>query len=100
MYKIVTEKAARKIVEREKNVVVIHSKDGCPVCEYFIPEVVEPIIEEWEDRVKFIMVKETLFFPAAQHPIMYFFKNGKCVQHPGGAAPAEAVVNMLEAFYA
>jgi len=79
------------------NLVVVHSKDECPVCQYFIPQVLEPILKNYD--VKCVMVKEMLTFPVQAHPVTYFFKNGKCIQHPQGAAPAEAIVKMLDSFY-
>jgi DNA polymerase elongation subunit (family B) len=96
--KVVTEKAALKLIKSNIDLVIVHSKDGCPVCDYFIPEILEPILEEY-DEVKSVMVKERLTFPVGAHPVIYFFKNGKCIQHPQGSAPADAVKDMMNAFY-
>jgi hypothetical protein len=96
--KVVTEKAALKMIKTVDNLVIIHSKDSCPVCEYFIPEVLEPILKDY-DNITSVIVKEELTFPVTAHPITYFFKKGKCVQHPQGAAPEKAIITMLEAFY-
>jgi len=96
--KVVTEKAALKLIKSNIDLVIVHSKDGCPVCDYFIPEILEPILEEY-DEVKSVMVKERLTFPVGAHPVIYFFKNGKCIQHPQGSAPEKAVREMMESFY-
>jgi thioredoxin-like negative regulator of GroEL len=96
--KVVTEKAALKLIKSNIDLVVVHSKDECPVCQYFIPEVLEPILEEYEN-VKTVMINEQLTFPVGSHPVIYFFKNGKCVQHPQGSAPEKAVREMMESFY-
>ena len=96
--KIVTETTARKLIEKENNLVIVHSKDECPVCQYFIPEVLEPILNEYTN-VASVMIKEQLTFPVGSHPVIYFFKNGKCVQHPIGAAPDTAVREMMKALY-
>lgn len=96
--KIVSEKSAIKFVKNNDNVVIVHSKDGCPVCEYFIPEILEPIMEDWPN-VKVKTVKEQLTFPVGSHPVIYFFKNGKCIMHPSGSAPEKAVREMMESLY-
>jgi len=95
---VVSEKTALKLIKKHKNIVIVHSKEGCPVCEYFIPDVLEPIFEDYPD-VKIKMVKEQLTFPVGSHPVVYLFKNGRCVQYPQGAAPEEAVRTMMDAFY-
>jgi len=96
--KVVSEKSAIKFVKNNDNVVIVHSKDGCPVCEHFIPAVLEPIFKDY-DNVKVRMIKEQLTFPVGSHPITYFFKNGKCVMHPAGAAPDKAVREMMNTLY-
>jgi len=96
--KVVTEKAALNIVKEKDDVVIVHSKDGCPVCEYFIPEVLEPLFEDYPN-VTVRMVKEQLTFPAPSHPVTYFFKNGKCIMHPSGSAPDNAVREMMDKLY-
>jgi thioredoxin-like negative regulator of GroEL len=96
--KVVTEKAAFKLIKNTDDLVIVHSKDECPVCQYFIPEVLQPVLEKYK-HVTSVMVKEQLTFPVGAHPVIYFFKNGKCVQHPSGSAPEDAVDKMMEAFY-
>ena len=96
--KIVSEKSAMQFIKNNDNTVIVHSKDGCPVCEYFIPEVLEKIFVDFPN-VKVRMIKEQLTFPVNSHPVTYFFKNGKCVQHPQGSAPEEAVREMMRTFY-
>lgn len=96
--KVVTEKAAFKLIKNTDDLVIVHSKDECPVCQYFIPEVLQPVLEKYK-HVTSVMVKEQLTFPVNVHPVIYFFKNGKCVQHPHGAAPEKAVLDMMDGFY-
>lgn len=96
--KTISEKAALKKIKSEDNLIIVHSKDGCPVCEYFIPEVFEPILKKWPD-VKVFVIKEQLTFPVSAHPVIYLFKNGKCVQYPQGAAPEDKVIEMLTMYY-
>ena len=96
--KVISEKAAMEFIKKNNNVVIVHSKDGCPVCEYFIPEVLEPIFNDYEN-VKIKMIKEQLTFPVGSHPVTYFFKNGKCIMHPSGSAPEKAVREMMDTLY-
>jgi thioredoxin-like negative regulator of GroEL len=96
--KVVSEMVAMKLIKSNDNLVIVHSKDGCPVCEHFIPEVLEPVLKDWP-KVKVKMVKEQLTFPVGSHPVIYFFKNGKCVLHPQGSAPEKAVREMMGSFY-
>lgn len=99
-FDVVTEKEARKMVAQYKDVVVIHSKESCPVCKYFVPEVLYPIMTDKKyERIKTVVVMEQLFFPVASHPVVYFFKGGKCVQHPSGSAPEAAVRQLMDTFY-
>jgi hypothetical protein len=95
---VVSEEVARKLITEHQNLVVVHTKKGCPVCEYFIPEVVTPILKEY-NYVKSVVVTEQMAFPHEAHPVIFFFKGGKCVQHPIGAAPPEAVKQLMETFY-
>jgi hypothetical protein len=99
-FKVITEKAARKIVAREKFVVLVHTKKTCPVCDNFLPNVLAPIFakERFKD-IKVYEIAETLFFPVGSHPVTYFFREGHCIQHPAGAAPAETVENLLDTMY-
>ena len=38
-FPVVTEKKARKIIDKGGNVVIIHTRASCPVCDHFLPEV-------------------------------------------------------------
>jgi len=96
--KIVSEKSALNIIKNNPNVVIVHSNDGCGVCQQFIPNILDPIAKQWPN-VKFKMIKEKLTFPVASHPVTYFFKNGKCIMHPAGGAPDDAVRKMMESLY-
>ena len=49
--------------------------------------------------VKIYQMSETMFWPVGQHPITYFFKNGRCIQHPAGQTTIEVVENLLDTFY-
>jgi hypothetical protein len=96
--KVLSEKAAMKRIKSDKDLVIVHSKEGCAVCEYFIPEVLEPILNDYPNLPCYA-VKESLTFPVAQHPTTYFFKNGKCNMFPSGSAPEKAVREMMESLY-
>jgi thioredoxin-like negative regulator of GroEL len=98
MNKKITEKAALKIIRNNSKVILVHTKPGCPVCEYFVPEVLEPLLEEYEHVIS-VFVEEPLMFPQQSHPVTFFFKDGKCVQHPHGAAPDKAIRDMMDKFY-
>ena len=99
LLKMKSEDEVRELIKSEKNLVVVHSKLGCPVCEYFIPEVLTPILDEFSGLVSSVIIREQLTFPVNSHPVIFFFKNGKCVQHPQGSAPEEAVREMMRTFY-
>jgi thioredoxin-like negative regulator of GroEL len=96
--KVITEKDAIQLVSDKENVVIVHSSDTCPICDHFVPQVLEPIFDDY-GNVEVRIVKEKLTFPVAAHPVVYFFKNGTCVQHPSGAAPEKAVRDMMDTFY-
>ena len=99
-FPIVTEKKARKIIDKGGDVVIIHTRDSCPVCDHFLPEVLKPIFAK--DKYKNIQIyqmTENMFFPVGSHPITYFFKNGRCIQHPAGQTTIDIVENLLDTFY-
>ena len=98
--KTVSEKAARELVKKHKDVVIVHTKKTCPVCEYFVPEVLLPIFgDEKYKHVRVYEITEDMTFPVGSHPVTYFFKNGKCVHHPSGSAPEKAVRDLMDTFY-
>ena len=43
VFPTVTEKKARKIIDKGGNVVFIHTKDSCPICDVFLPTVLKPV---------------------------------------------------------
>jgi len=99
-FPVVTEKKARKIFEKERFVVFVHTKSSCPVCDVFVPEVLVPISKDPKySGIQFYEITENLTFPVGAHPVTYFFREGLCTQHPAGAAPIEAVKNMLDTLY-
>ena len=99
-FPIVTEKKARKIIDKGGDVVIIHTRKNCPVCDHFLPEVLKPIFakDKYKD-IQIYQMTETMVFPVGQHPITYFFKNGRCMQHPAGQTTIEIVENLLDTFY-
>jgi hypothetical protein len=99
-FKVVTEKKARKILRTESKVVFVHTKTTCPVCDQFLPNVLEPIFqkEKYKD-INIYEIKESLLFPVGSHPVTYFFRDGYCSQHPAGAAPPEVVENLLDTIF-
>jgi|TARA_B110000881_G_C18308952_1_gene380917 hypothetical protein len=99
-FKVVSEKAARKIIATKKPVVFMHTKSSCPVCDVFIPEVMLPLSkdERYKD-IQFLQITENLMFPVGSHPVTYFFREGVCTQHPAGAAPMATVRNLLDTMY-
>ena len=100
-FPIVTEKKARKIIEKGGNVVFIHTRETCPICDVFLPEVLKPVFakEKYKGIVEIYQITEAMTFPVGQHPQAYFFKNGKCIQHPAGQTTIEVVENLLDTFY-
>tara|TARA_B100001245_G_scaffold136354_1_gene101263 strand:- start:852 stop:1223 length:372 start_codon:yes stop_codon:yes gene_type:complete len=99
-FKVVTEKKARKIIQQQSKVVFIHTKTTCPVCDKFLPEVLEPIFKKEKYRdINIYEIKEPLLFPVGSHPVTYFFRDGYCSQHPAGAAPPEVVENLLDTIF-
>ena len=99
-FKVVTEKKARKILRTESKVVFVHTKTTCPVCDQFLPNVLDPIFqkEKYKD-INIYEIKEPLLFPVGSHPVTYFFRDGYCSQHPAGAAPPEVVENLLDTIF-
>ena len=99
-FPIVTEKKARKIIDKGGNVVIIHTRENCPVCDHFLPEVLKPLFakDKYKD-IQIYQMTETMFFPVGSHPITYFFKNGRCIQHPAGQTTIDIVENLLDTFY-
>ena len=100
VFPIVTEKKARKIIDKGGNVVFIHTKDSCPICDVFLPTVLKPVFakEKYRD-ISIYQITESLTFPVGAHPQTYFFKNGICIQHPAGQTTIEVVENLLDTFY-
>ena len=99
-FPIVTEKKARKLIDKVENIVFIHTKDSCPICDVFLPNVLKPIFAK--DKYKGIevyQITESMTFPVGQHPQTYFFKDGDCIQHPAGQTTIEVVENLLDTFY-
>ena len=43
VFTVVTEKKARKIIDKGGDVVFIHTRENCPVCDHFLPEVLKPV---------------------------------------------------------
>ena len=99
-FPVVTEKKARKLIETRKNIVFVHTKSTCPVCDVFVPNVLVPISKDPKySDITFYEIVESLTFPVGAHPVTYFFREGLCTQHPAGAAPEDAVRNMLDTLY-
>ena len=96
----VTEKKARKIIDKGGNVVFIHTREECPICDSFLPAVLKPVFakEKYKD-IPIYQITEALTFPVGAHPQTYFFKNGQCIQHPAGQTTIEVVENLLDTFY-
>ena len=96
----VTEKKARKIIDKGGNVVFIHTRANCPICDNFLPDVLKPIFaKEKYKGIEIYQITEQMLFPVGQHPITYFFKEGRCMQHPAGQTTIENVETLLNTFY-
>lgn len=99
-FPVVDEKKARKLIDSRKNIVFVHTKSTCPVCDVFVPNVLVPISKDKKySGIDFYEITESLTFPVGAHPVTYFFREGLCTQHPAGAAPEEAVRTMLDTMY-
>mgnify|MGYP001166611915 CR=1 FL=1 len=100
VFPVVTEKKARKIIQKGGKVVFVHVKDTCPICDVFLPDVLLPIAQDQKYRdIEFYQINESLTFPVGAHPVTYFFREGYCVQHPSGQAPKETVENLLDTIF-
>ena len=99
-FPVVTEKKARKIIDKGEAVVFIHTRENCPICDTFLPNVLKPIFakDKYKDITIYQMM-EPMLFPVGQHPITYFFKDGRCIQHPAGQTTIENVEQLLDTFY-
>ena len=45
-FQTVTDIKARKIIDKGGNVVFIHTRDDCPICDSFLPTVLKPVFEK------------------------------------------------------
>jgi hypothetical protein len=100
VFTVVTEKKARKIIDKGGDVVFIHTRENCPICDTFLPDVLKPIFaKEKYKGIEIYQMMEPMTFPVGQHPITYFFKEGRCIQHPAGQTTIENVEQLLDTFY-
>jgi hypothetical protein len=100
VFTVVTEKKARKIIEKGGNVVFIHTRENCPHCDSFLPDVLKPIFaKEKYKGIEIYQITESMIFPVGQHPQSYFFKDGRCFQHPAGQTTTENVETLLNTLY-
>ena len=99
-FPIATEKKARKLIDKGGDVVFIHTRENCPVCDNFLPNILKPIFEKDKYKgIEIYQIMESMTFPVGQHPITYFFKDGRCIQHPAGQTTVDIVENLLDTFY-
>ena len=99
-FPVVTEKKARKIIDKGGDVVFIHTRENCPICDTFLPNVLKPIFAKDKYKgIEIYQITESMTFPVGQHPISYFFKEGRCIQHPAGQTSIENVESLLDTFY-
>jgi hypothetical protein len=99
-FPVVTEKKARKIIDKGGDVVFIHTRENCPICDSFLPNVLKPIFAKDKYKgIEIYQMMEPMLFPVGQHPITYFFKEGRCIQHPAGQTTIENVEQLLDTFY-
>ena len=84
-FPVVTEKKARKIIDKGKDVVIIHTRDSCPVCDHFLPEVLKPVFakDKYKD-IQIYQMSEAMFWPVGQHPMV----TSKISQDPGTRSAA------------
>ena len=100
IFPVATEKKARKIIDKGGDVVFIHTRENCPVCDNFLPNILKPIFEKDKYKgIEIYQIMESMTFPVGQHPITYFFKDGRCIQHPAGQTTIENVESLLDTFY-
>ena len=98
---VVREEEAKAQVLLYNNVVVVVAKPGCEVCEYFIPEVLDPLFKEefWVKNIHFLVIENNTFFPHKIAPMVFCYKNGKLVHTSDGAAPKEKVKKLINDVY-
>jgi hypothetical protein len=95
-----SEENVRIRVLSQPNVVVLNSKVDCPVCEYYIPEVLSPIFEKkCYDNIEFYNIESDLLFPVDVRPRLFFFKDGVVQYFSTGSLPQYEVINLLERYY-
>jgi hypothetical protein len=94
------EEYIRERVLTQEYVVVLNSKIDCPVCEYYIPDVLEPVFsDEKYNHIEFYELEDELLFPIDVRPRLFFFKKGKPECWSTGALPQYEVYNLLERYY-
>ena len=100
VFTVVTEKKARKIIEKGGNCVFIHTRENCPHCDSFLPDVLKPIFEKDKYKgIEIYQITEMMTFPVGAHPQSYFFKDGRCFKHPAGQTTTENVETLLNTLY-
>ena len=100
VFTVVTEKKARKIIDKGGDVVFIHTRENCPHCDSFLPDVLKPIFAKDKYKgIEIYQITENMTFPVGQHPQSYFFKDGRCFQHPAGQTTTENVETLLNTLY-
>jgi hypothetical protein len=99
-FPVITEKKARKMIDKGGDFVFIHTRTNCPICDAFLPNVMKVVFEkEKYKHIPIYEITETMTFPVGQHPQTYFFKDGRCIQHPAGQTTMENVEVLLDTFY-
>jgi hypothetical protein len=80
--------------------VFIHTRENCPHCDTFLPEVLKPIFDKDKYKgIEIYQITEPMIFPVGAHPQSYFFKDGRCIQYPAGKTTSENVESLLNTFY-
>jgi len=93
---------ANKVIKDTNPSLIIFTKEGCPNCDYFIPNIIMPNIMLYEMRgVKFYEVvynaKDMPFGPEA-FPSVYLYQSGDKFHWFEGTMPSDIYDAMMEDF--
>jgi len=87
MKKLISYEQALEIVKNtdDKIKMFIFTKNDCPICASFVPEILIPVIEKNLDSIDYFIVDTTKFkmdFPPVGYPAIYYFIPGTKEEMP------------------
>ena len=97
----VNREEAAELVGRIENLIVVFTKDNCPVCKKLLPEVLD-VLEPEMPFIKMVKVDATndkMLFGPDLFPSTYVFRQGQRIDWIRGAGPLEPVKAKLHELF-